>query len=220
MNIPTEFLALVRGPLFDAALAIFLFGVILRLTEVLALGRKRDYSEPRGDEVRGGWHTIWRRMLPDREKIQRAPAVTFLGYLFHIGFFICLLFFVPHIELIENTIGLKWPGLPTPFVDAAAIVTLVSLAGLLVNRMIHPVLRFLSTFEDYFLLVVTFLVVFTGYLAFHRVLEPASSALAWHILTVELMLVIFPFTKLMHAFTLFLARWYNGAMAARRGVES
>ncbi len=220
MSNPTEFLALVRGPLFDVAIAIFLFGVILRLTEILALGRKHDYSESRGGEGRGGWTTIWRRMLPDQEKIKRAPGVTVLGYLFHIGFFVCLLLFVPHIELIYNLIGIKWPGLPTPFIDVAAIVAMVSLAALFVNRLIHPVLRFLSTFEDYFLLVVVFLTVFTGYAAFHRLMEPASSALAWHILSVELMLVIFPFTKLMHTFTLFIARWYNGAMAARRGVQS
>jgi hypothetical protein len=32
--------------------------------------------------------------------------------------------------------------------------------------------------------------------------------------------VVFPFTKLIHAFTLFMARYYNGAFAGRRGVES
>ena len=32
-------------------------------------------------------------------------------------------------------------------------------------------------------------------------------------------MIVFPFTKLMHAFTLFMARWYNGAIAGYKGVE-
>jgi nitrate reductase gamma subunit len=44
--------------------------------------------------------------------------------------------------------------------------------------------------------------------------------LGLHILSVEALMIAFPFTKLMHTFTVFLSRWYNGAMSGRRGVES
>jgi nitrate reductase gamma subunit len=44
--------------------------------------------------------------------------------------------------------------------------------------------------------------------------------LALHILSVELLLVVFPFTKLMHTFTIFLSRWYGGAISGYRGVKS
>ena len=47
-----------------------------------------------------------------------------------------------------------------------------------------------------------------------------ETLLAIHILSVELLLIVFPFTKLMHAFTLFIARWYNGAISGYRGVAS
>ena len=43
---------------------------------------------------------------------------------------------------------------------------------------------------------------------------------ALHILSVELLMVLFPFTKLSHAFTLWIARWYNGAIAGYKGVQS
>jgi nitrate reductase gamma subunit len=49
---------------------------------------------------------------------------------------------------------------------------------------------------------------------------PAPTLIAIHILSVELLMIVFPFTKLMHAFTLFLARWYNGAISGYRGVQS
>ncbi len=66
----------------------------------------------------------------------------------------------------------------------------------------------------------TFLPVITGYIAFHRVGLPAPSLLALHILSIELLMVLFPFSKLMHAFTFVLSRWYNGAIAGYKGVRS
>jgi hypothetical protein len=89
-----------------------------------------------------------------------------------------------------------------------------------VHRLKDPVKRFLSNFDDYLGWFVTILPLVTGYIAFHRVGMPAPTLIAIHILSVELLMVVFPFTKLMHAFTLFLARWYNGAISGYRGVQS
>jgi nitrate reductase gamma subunit len=51
-------------------------------------------------------------------------------------------------------------------------------------------------------------------------LNPYPLVLGLHILSVELLLVVFPFTKLMHALTFVIARWFNGAIAGRKGVQS
>jgi nitrate reductase gamma subunit len=42
--------------------------------------------------------------------------------------------------------------------------------------------------------------------------------LALHILSAEILLVVLPFSKLFHAFTLFGSRWYNGKVNAHKGV--
>ena len=97
---------------------------------------------------------------------------------------------------------------------------MIALIGVLFHRLYDPVLRFLSHFQDYFAWFLTILPVFTGYIAFHRIGAPPPTLIAIHILSVELLMVVFPFTKLMHAFTLFMARWYNGAIAGYRGVNS
>lgn len=98
------------------------------------------------------------------------------------------------------------------------IMTLLALIALLINRMRHPVLRFLSGFEDYFVWIVTFLPVLTGYMAFHHFFH-YPLMLALHILSVELLMIVFPFTKLMHTFTWFISRWYTGSRAAQKGVQ-
>lgn len=215
-----EFLSWVRGPMFQVAVAIFVIGVLIRLIEILALGRKPDLSRPRGGELRPGLNTVLRRSLPDAGTFKRTPFTIVLGYLFHIGLFVTILFFVPHIELFHSVFDVRWPGLPTPLVDAVAIVSIFAMLAVLANRLRNPVLRFLSTFEDYLTWLVTLLPLLTGYFAFHRLLFPYQTMLGLHILSVELLLIVFPFTKLMHFFTLFIARWYNGAAFGRRGVQS
>ncbi|MGD8909846.1 MAG: hypothetical protein PVI92_10925 [Chromatiales bacterium] len=220
MSTPTDFLLWVRGPGFDIALVIFIIGVIIRLLEVLVLGRKPDLAEARGSEMGPGMRTLFTRTLPEPGSMKRSSFTVIGGYVWHIGFFISLFLFVPHIELINSMVGLTWPGLPSNLVDAVAAVTIVTLLAMLFSRLNHPVKRFLSGPEDYLTWLVTFLPMLTGYLAYHRMIDPYPLVLGLHILSVELLLVVFPFTKLMHAFTFIIARWYNGAMAGRRGVQS
>ena len=97
---------------------------------------------------------------------------------------------------------------------------MLTLVAILLHRITNPVLRFLSRFQDYFVWFLTILPLITGYIAFHRIGMSPVMLIAIHILSVELLMVAFPFTKLMHAFTLFMARYYNGAISGYRGVKS
>lgn len=215
-----DFLLWVRGPAFDVAIAIFVIGVLARLFEILVLGRKSLHAEPKGSAAASGFSEVFKRSIPTPDIAKRGSLTVVAGYVFHIGLFITIFLFVPHIELIQSVFGVRWPGLPNPVVDAVTAVTLVALLVLLVHRYIQPVKRMLSGFEDYFTWLVTFLPILTGWLAYHRVVDPYPLILGIHILSVLLLLVVFPFTKLMHTFTLFLSRWYNGATYGRRGVQS
>lgn len=214
-----ELLNWARGPVLEWATVIFVVGVLVRFLEMALLGRKPDLSEARGSATAGGWRMVWHRSIPAPGLARQAPVVIYAGYAFHIGFFIALLFFAPHILLFKDVLGLHWPALPFFVVDAATLVALVALLVLLFHRMLNPVRRFLSSWVDYLVWAVTFLPLLTGYLAFHRMWLPYTEMLAWHLLSVALLLVVFPFTKLMHTFTLFVSRWYNGAVAGRKGVQ-
>ncbi len=215
-----EFLLWARGPAFDIATVIFCAGIVVRFVEIYMLGRKTNLAEARGSEMAGGLRTVFRRTLPDPGTLQRSAFTVVAGWLFHVGLFIVIFLFVPHILVFERATGLSWPGLPSNIVDASAVITLIALLAVLVHRLRDPVLRLLSEFNDYLVWAVTFLPVLTGWLAFHRVGAPPPMLIAIHILSVELLMVLFPFTKLSHAFTLWVARWYNGAIAGYRGVKS
>ncbi len=215
-----DFLLWVRGPAFDIALTIFVVGVLVRLFEILSLGREKDLAEPKGTELIPGVKTVVTRTFPNGGTFKRQPLTVIVGYVFHIGLLISLFLFIPHIELFRQTFGFGWPGLPNPIVDAAAVLAIFGLLAALWHRLTNPVMKILNDKEDYLVWLLTFLPLLTGYLAYHRLVNPYPLILGLHILSIELLMILFPFTKLMHTFTLFLARWYTGAMSGRRGVES
>lgn len=215
-----QFLTWVRGTGLNIAVGIFLLGVLWRLIEIYSLGRKKDLSAPRHVAGASGLNTVFRRSLPPKDMgmLKKAPVSYLGGYVFHGGLFIVVFLFAPHIKLIQSLTGLSWPGLPSQFVDLVAVVTIAAMVVVLVDRINKPVKRFLSTFEDWFTWTVTFLPVLTGWLAVRHLLLPYTTMLAIHILTVEILLVVLPFTKLFHAFTLWGSRYYNGAVNGHKGV--
>lgn len=220
MMTPMDFLLLVRGPLFVIAVAVFVLGLTIRVVEILALGRAPNYAEPRGSAALGGFKTVYRRFAPDPGTFERAPFDVVVGILWHVGFIVALFLFIPHVELIRKTFGIAWPALPNPLVDAITVITLLALVAALIQRLRNPVKRFLSTPEDYLIWTLTFLPMLTGYLAYHRLVNPYPLILGLHILSVEIFLIVAPFTKLTHMVTAFIARWYNGATFGRKGVQS
>lgn len=210
-----ELLNWARGPALQIAGIVFIVGMLLRLLEILLLGKKTDLSEARAGARLAGLRAIASRSVPFKGMLSHVAA----GYVFHVGFFLVLLFFAPHILLFKDAFALSWPALPNSLIDAITVVTIAALFFSLFARITDPVKRYLSNFGDYLALLVTILPLITGFMAFHRYGLPYTQMLAVHILTVDLLLVVMPFTKLTHAVTVFLARYYNGAANGRKGVR-
>ena len=211
-----ELLTWSRGPALQAALVIFIIGMLTRILEMWLLGHKTDLSAARANNIGAGIRTIFSRSIP----VSGTWKQHLSGYIWHVGFFIVLLFYAPHILLFKESLGLHWPALSNSIIDIVTIVTLAALVFSLFLRFTDPVRRMLSTLGDYFAWLVTFLPVVTGYMAFHNVAPDYTLMLAIHIMTVNLLLVVFPFTKLVHAVTFVFSRWYNGANAGRKGVRA
>lgn len=214
-----QLLTWVRGTGLNIALVVFVLGTIWRLVEIYSLGRKKDLAPARHVVGASGWNTIVRRSVPPPGMLKRSPVSYVGGYVFHLGLFIIVFLFAPHIKLIDGLFGIAWPALPSQVVDAVAVVTLATMLVVLADRINKPVKRYLSTFEDYFTWALTFLPVLTGYLAVQHLLLPYATMLAIHILSVELLLVVLPFSKLFHVVTLIPSRWYNGDINGKRGVQ-
>lgn len=219
MNGP-DFLMWVRGPALAAATAIFLFGMTLRLIEILAIGRKKELAEKRDHGLPHGVRTVFQRFLPiDAATARRSLLLVIAGYVFHIGLLATIFLFAPHIQTFKSLLGFSWPALPSPVIDLLTVLAMGAMLVLLWRRVSEPVARFLSTFEDYLVWLLSFLPLLTGYMSVHNLLLPYEWMLGLHILSVAALLILLPFTKLTHAVTFALARYYTGYRAGEKGVQ-
>jgi len=211
-----------RGPALEIAFAVFVFGVLWRLGSLLLLPWARDRSIRRADapsSVSGAVRGFVRHLWPRKIYANVTLLTTVNGYVFHIGLAIIVFAMAQHILFLQGLFGVSWPALPARVIEVVAVITLASLFAALVHRLTNPVLRLISTFNDYFTWFVTILPVITGLVAVSHLWAPYETLLAIHILSVALLLIWFPFGKLMHAFLVFLTRSETGIFYSRRGVE-
>jgi nitrate reductase gamma subunit len=209
----------VRGPGLQIAAAVFVLGMVYRMLHLILLGRKKNLAAPRGTEWGPGLRTMWHRSILSVGLTSRGYFIVIAGYVFHLGFLITLLFLSQHIDLFRSLLGFVWPALPPSLITIMAILTIAAMIALLVHRYTDPVKRLISDYQDYLTWVLTFLPLLTGIMLKQGIGFGYEQMLIVHIVTLELLLIAIPFTKLVHMFTTFSARWYNGAISGYKGVS-
>jgi hypothetical protein len=225
-----DLLDFARGPGLAVSVAVFLLGTGWRLAGVLRLPARPDLSPPRAGAP-GPWagaaRSILRGLWPRRDFGPVATLNALNGWIFHAGMALVFLAYAPHVEFIRRTAGPHWPALPDPVMYLAAGVTMVSLLYAAWQRLNDPVLRLISRPDDWISWTLTFLPFATGMAVAS---EPSAALLArdaviyrtplaLHLLSLELLLLWFPFGKLMHAVLFGFSRAATGARFAHRGVR-
>jgi nitrate reductase gamma subunit len=214
-----------RGPGLQWALIIFTFGIFWRLIGALLVTYRSKSSPPRRNRMDTwllGLKAIETRSWPLEEFHRIIWFQHYSGYIWHISFFVVLFLFVPHIAFFESIFGVSWYflALPNPVILVMGAIAVATLLALLARRLGHPVLRRISNADDYISWLVTILPLITGLMAYGHVGLRYETLLALHILSVELLLIWFPFGKLMHAILVFPSRFQIGASFGRRGVRA
>ena len=208
----------IDGPLWTFSLAVFLIGVIWKLASIIVGKRKIDLSVARGSSTPGAIKTVFSRFIPDKGMAPHIKSHIVAGYLFHLGLFALLFFAAPHIKFFdEHLLGFSWVALPHWAFIVAAELAFLGLLLLWLQRLLNPVSRLISTAGDHVSSILTFVVMLTGCLA---LLESFSVLRLLHKFSVELFLIYFPFSSLMHAFTFIPSRAFTGAWFGRRGIKS
>ena len=218
-----DLLSFARGWGLKIAIAVFCLGVTWRIVAFALLKIRRDFNAPRESIFKyllGGLIAVGSRSWPHREFIGRTGAGEALGYSYHLGLFAVVLLFTPHIVFLGSLMGVTWPGLPSSVITILSVLTLTLFLAVLFRRVTNRVMRMLSNFDDYFSWFITMMVLVTGLAATAHVGAPYETLLAVHILSVDILLIWFPFGKLMHAFYIFPSRAINGALLSRKGATS
>jgi nitrate reductase gamma subunit len=209
---------IIDGPLWYFSLVVFSVGVLWRLAGIVFGRRKTDLSVPRGSAVPGGVKTVFSRFIPDSHMAPRISVQVVAGYMFHLGLFALLIFAAPHVAFLdEQFLGFSWTPLPHWAFIVASQFAFLGLIILWLRRMTSLVSRLISNLDDHIAAILTFVVMLTGCLA---LLESFTALRLLHRFSVELLLIYFPFSSLMHTFTFIPSRYFTGAWFARRGVSS
>jgi nitrate reductase gamma subunit len=214
-----DLLEFASGPALYTAIGIFVIGVAWRLGFLVRMNKRVDKSRPRGGNERFGG--LW--MIASRS-INHGPLTDSIkppianAYLMHLVLFIVMFAAYEHIQLIEEKFGFGWPYLPHLVVRVSTFMLLATIAVTIYRRLRHPVLRMLSNFDDWFSLLITALVVVTGLVA-GLTEETNDTLVAIHVLSFDVMLIWFPFGKLMHAFLIFGSRYSTGVAFAHKGAR-
>jgi nitrate reductase gamma subunit len=217
-----ELLEFARGPALQFAITIFVFGIAFRVVSLFLMFRTRDASEGSAREKPvfvAAVREIIRRLWPQSAYKNRTMFALINGYVMHLGLALVVFALLPHIIFIKDLTGLSWPSLPNNLIFAVAVITVGSMVIGLVMRFANPAQRIISTFDDYFSWLVTFLPLITGLIATSHLGARYETLLALHLLSVALLLVWLPFGKLMHFFLVFVTRSQTGAHLSHRGAQ-
>ncbi|MES9944444.1 MAG: hypothetical protein ABW080_05760 [Candidatus Thiodiazotropha sp.] len=208
----------IDGPLWIFSLGVFVIGVVWRILMILMAGNRTDLATPKGSAASGAMRTIFSRSVYERTAATRGRLLQIAGYLFHLGLFALLFFAQPHIDFYaERITGFSWPAMPHWAFILSAELAFLGLLLLWIHRLLSPVTRLLSDLDDHVGSVLVFLVMLTGCLALAQSFEALRLI---HLLLAELLLIYFPFSKLMHTFTFVMSRGYTGATMGRKGINA
>lgn len=224
-----DLLEFARGPALTVATIVLVLGVAWRLVGLLLLRHRADLSAPRNSGTWRGLKLIGLRSWPKKE-FSGAAFIEVLGYAFHLGLFAAVFLYAPHILLLSDVIKAflpfwlvhpllaYWPTLPGGVIYFLTSVSVACLLIILAHRLINPVKRLISNFDDYMSWFMTIAPLLTGMAAYMHVGARYSTLLAIHILSVEALMIWLPFGKLMHMVLMFASRGVTGMLFLRKGA--
>jgi len=214
----------VEGPLLWIAFLIFIIGSLLKAALFFVVSLKKDKIIYQHFSLKYVLATFALWLLPLNRDVAKNPVFTILGYIFHICLIVVPIWLSGHIALWEESrFEWSWGAIPDGMADWMTIIFLSIAVFFLLRRIISADIRLLSTFSDYFLLIVTALPFLTGYFFTHGTVDSigflGDNIQIIHILSGELMLILIPFTKLSHFILFFFSRGATGIEFGRRGYS-
>ena len=207
----------VNGIFWDIALFIFFAGIIWHFIAIFRHGKRKDFAIPRNSGISGAIMANIHGFVPRREIFSHIRLQVIAGYMFHLGLFILLFFAAPHVTFIADYItGFSWTPVPYWLFILSSEIAFAGLILLWIHRVLNPVTQLISKRSDHIASILVFVVMLTGCMALG---EASTELRTFHRFTVELLMIYFPFSALMHAFLFMPGRSYTGVLLGRRGVK-
>jgi len=196
---------LARGPAAGLALIVFVVGSFLRIGWFLAWGTRVKGLSPT-TAAKDGLRAIFHGLIPfGTTYMRRKPVFTVITFLFHLGVLITPLFLLAHSVLLYESWQIEWWSLPDVLADTMTIAVIFATFFFLVRRLIVPEVKQVSRTTDILLLLLILICFLSAFLAYHQ-LGPYHPLLVLHVISGDILLLIFPFSRLFHMVLFFFTR--------------
>ncbi len=203
--------ALAVGPLAWIAGAVFVLGSLYRLLRMRQLAEAKDGQAIAYMSWRYGLRSLVHWGTPFGALGWREnPVETIATFVFHICLLLVPLVVLGHVVMVEQFHGLSWWSPPEAVTDVLAMVVVACCLFFAARRLFKPEVRFVTSAQDWLVLIIAALPFLTGVLAYHNI-GPNLTMTTAHILAGELMLVAIPFTRLSHMLFGLFSRAYAGS---------
>ncbi len=205
-----DYYEFVRGPLAMIAFTIFILGIFYQILSMIRIGKKSKMLYPR-ESLTGSIRSILHHLLPfGATYMRKRPIFATITVLFHISVILLPIFLLAHIILWFESFDIIWLSIPDDLADGMTIIVLVSCIFFIGRRLVVTEVRQVSKVSDYLLPVVIFISFLTGFVALHQ-WGPYRPMLILHIVSSEILIILIPFSRLMHVIFFIFSRSYMGA---------
>ena len=194
-----------RGPVAGLALIVFVVGSFLRIGWFLIWGTRAKVVSP-ATAAREGLRAIFRGLIPFGATYMRRKWVfTVITFLFHLGVLITPLFLLAHSVLLYESWQIEWWSLPDVLADTLTLAVIFATLFFLIRRLFVPEVKQVSRATDIWILLLILICFLSAFLAYHQ-LGPYHPLLILHVISGDILLLAFPFSRLFHMILFFFTR--------------
>lgn len=199
------------GPLAWAAFAVFVLGSAWRLWSMFQLAKAKDGPFLSYMSWKYGLRSILHWLTPYGALGWREnPALCAATFTFHLGMLLLPVFALAHVAMLDQYHGIRWWTPPEWLVDNLTLLVLACLAFFGARRLFLPQVRYVTSSQDWLVLLLTALPFASGWLAHNHIGPPLAMA-TLHVVSGEALLAAIPFTRLAHMIFGAFERAYMGS---------
>ena len=205
------FIGFIMGPMVWISILIFIFGLAFKVVKIINEVKAKEAYILNYMNLKYSLRSIGAWLVPFLPRSTRLhPVFWGVSYVFHICIFLVPLFLSSHIVLINESFGIVWPALNDAVADGLTVVVIAALVFFFLRRVLVREIKYLTAPKDYILLALVAIPFITGFLAYHQWIAYRWMVII-HVLSSELILMLIPFSGLVHMITAPLSRAYTGS---------
>jgi nitrate reductase gamma subunit len=203
-----QWIEFAKGPLFAFTFLIMILGLarhfIIQFYSIfISKGKQlKNFS------CRKIFSDMFSWVVPVKHLIKGTRIFSTVSFIFHVAAILVSVFFIDHIVLWQNYLGIDLPSIGRALADILTLVVIGCILVLIACRIFVRRQREMRRKSDYVLLIMVLLPFLFGFLAGHPAINPFpwNTAMLIHILSGEALFVVIPFTKLSHIVLYFFDR--------------